>query len=75
MPDHVDRLDLSGLAQILALNAMRGAEQVFEEILCPLPDEPSRLERQMNMLRGQFAGSSGSMQESSIERSLRPFTV
>src|SRR6476659_1681311 len=27
---------------------------------CPLPDAPSRLERQMNMLRGQLAGLSGS---------------
>lgn len=25
----------------------------------PLPEEPSRLERQMNMLRGKFCGSSG----------------
>ncbi len=30
---------------------------------CPLPDEPSRLERQTNRLRGQFAGSSGSWQD------------
>src|SRR5690554_3003023 len=26
----------------------------------PLPEEPSRLERQMNRLRGQFSGASGS---------------
>ena len=26
----------------------------------PLPDEPSRLDRQMNMLRGKFSGASGS---------------
>ena len=38
---------------------------------CPLPDEPSRLDRQTNMLRGQFAGSSGSWQDisSSPDRS------
>src|ERR1700741_2752547 len=31
---------------------------------CPLPDEPSRLERHTNRLRGQFFGLSGSWQES-----------
>ncbi|MNC85668.1 hypothetical protein D3C83_12790 [compost metagenome] len=29
---------------------------------CPLPLEPSRLERQTNRLRGQFGGASGSSQ-------------
>src|ERR1700674_5242992 len=31
---------------------------------CPLPDEPSRLERHTNILRGQFFGLSGSWQDS-----------
>ena len=35
----------------------------FRKYSCPLPDEPSRLERQTNRLRGQFAGSSGSSQD------------
>src|SRR4030066_2211605 len=30
---------------------------------CPLPLEPSRLERQMNILRGKFFGLSGSSQD------------
>src|SRR5665213_3218313 len=30
----------------------------------PLPDAPKRLERQMNILRGQFLGLSGSSQDS-----------
>ena len=28
----------------------------------PLPEEPSRLDRQMNILRGKLAGSSGASQ-------------
>jgi hypothetical protein len=36
----------------------------FRKYSCPLPEEPSRLERQTNMLRGQLAGSSGSSQDS-----------
>ncbi len=36
MPDDLFRLLAAGLAQILALHAMRGAEQVLEEIFMPL---------------------------------------
>ena len=36
VPDDFLRLDLAGLAQILALHAMRGAEQVLEEIFVAL---------------------------------------
>ena len=37
------------------MHAMRGAEQMLEEIfMAPLPEEPRRFERQTNRLRGQF---------------------
>src|SRR5690554_3531235 len=36
---------------------------------CPLPEEPSRLERQMNMLRGWFWGASGSSDAKASEPS------
>ena len=36
----------------------------------PLPELPSRLERQMNMLRGKFSGLSGCSQEKRSEPSL-----
>jgi len=41
-------------AQVLAQYAVLGAEEMLEEIFVPLPDAPSRLERQTNRLRGQL---------------------
>src|SRR5689334_5847695 len=35
----------------------------FRKYSCPLPDDPSRLERQTNILRGQLSGWSGSSQD------------
>ncbi|MNP73659.1 hypothetical protein D3C76_1704100 [compost metagenome] len=41
----------------------------------PLPEEPSRLERQMNMLRGKFTGLSGCSQEKRSEPSCSDLTT
>ncbi len=59
-PLHFLWLGCAALAQVLALQAMAGAEQVLEHVFVALARQPSRLERQMNMLRGKFSGASGS---------------
>ncbi|MNM85476.1 hypothetical protein D3C81_975950 [compost metagenome] len=41
----------------------------------PLPDEPSRLERQMNMLRGKLTGLSGCSQANRSEPSCQALTT
>ncbi len=47
------------------MNAMLGAKKMLQEIFVALAGwNPSRLERQTKRLRGQFAGLSGSSQES-----------
>ena len=45
------------------MHAVRGAEQVLQEVFMALAVEPSKFERQTNMLRGKFVGLSGSSQE------------
>ena len=51
------------LAEVLALHAVAGAEQVLAEVLVALAAASrAGCERQTNRLRGQFCGASGSSQ-------------
>ncbi len=51
------------LSQILPSKPLDVPSRCFRKYSCPLPDEPSRFERQTNMLRGQLASWSGSSQD------------
>ena len=60
----VDPVDLggtrtAGLAEVIVHHPVLRPEQVPLACTRGPPEEPSRLERQMNMLRGKFCGSSG----------------
>ena len=64
VPGDLLRLHPAFCAKVLAQHPVRVPSKCLRKYSCPLPEEPSRLERQTNMLRGQLAGSSGSSQDS-----------
>ena len=61
VPHHLGRLRVVG-PRSLPCTPFSVPSRCLQKYSWPLPDEPSRLLRQTNMLRGQFCGASGSSQ-------------